>query len=89
MSFPVKAWIRFYFKLSLISAWNGFIRFAYVAVGGATAQLTQVVDIRTLGMKGVGWILAGTILSNIGLALFKHQIPDPAEPTPPLDPPVS
>jgi predicted membrane channel-forming protein YqfA (hemolysin III family) len=84
MSFPIKAWLRFYFKLVLISAWNGILRFGYVASGAAAVQLTQTVDIRTLGVKGALWILGGTIVASIGGALYKHQIPDPNEPTPPV-----
>lgn len=83
MDFPIKAWIRFYFKLTLVAAWNGIIKFIYVASGGAIAQCAQVVDARVLGMKGWGYILLGTVLASVGAALLRHQLPEPNEPTQP------
>jgi hypothetical protein len=83
MSFPIKAWIRFYFKLSLVAAWNGVIKFIYVVSGGAIAQCAEVVDVKTLGMKGWVYILIGTVLASVGAAWMRHQLPEPNEPTQP------
>lgn len=83
MSFPVKAWLTFYLRLILVSAWNGILRFVYVASGAAAAQLTQVVDLRTVGMKAFGWVLAGTVVASVADALNRHRVPEPNEPTAP------
>jgi hypothetical protein len=80
MSFPFKAWVRFYFKLTLIAAWNGVIQFAYVAFGAGGAQLTGAVDLRTLGVPAAGWVFLGTVVANIAGAWYRHRIADPAEP---------
>ena len=89
MTFPWRAWVRFYFKLSLISAWNGVLRFVYVASGAGAAQCTGLTDIRTIGMKGALYVFAGTVVASVAAALFRYQLPDPAAPTMPTEPAVA
>lgn len=81
MSLPVKAWLRFYFKLSLVAGWNGVLRFLYVLTSAGVLQGTQTVDFRTIGWAGTGWVLFGTMLASIAGAWYRHPLPEPSEPT--------
>jgi len=84
MSFPVKAWIRFYFKLVLIAAWNGALRFLYVLTGAGAASGAQLVDLKAIGLKEAAWVLASTVVVSVAGALYKHQLPEPSEPAAPI-----
>ena len=84
MTFPIKAWIRFYFKLVLVAAWNGALRFIYVLAGAGAASGAQLVDLKAIGLKEATWVLASTMIVSVAGALYKHQLPEPSEPETPI-----
>lgn len=79
----IKAWARYYAKLSGLALWRGFVCWLYVLTGAGTVQAGGLVDLRTIGIAGAGWTLLGTMLASVAAALFKNQPPDPAAPAPP------
>jgi len=76
----LKLWAKFYGKIAIISAWNGILRFSYVATGAAAASTASLVDLRSLSIGGFGWLLLGTIIASIFGELYKHPLPLPQEP---------
>lgn len=78
-----KAWGRFYAKLIAIAAVNGSIIWFKFTVGAASAQLAGLVDLRSIGWKGAGWTLLGTVAVNIATELGQFLLPNPSAPTPP------
>lgn len=88
----LRAWARFYAKLTLIAAWNGFLCWFAVLVGVGGVQTVSTltalpaagaVDLRAIHWQGALWTLLGTIATAIGFALARHLMPEPPEPPPP------
>lgn len=80
MDVPYKAWLRFYFKLSLSAAWNGFLKFLWVLTGAGALQVTQTVNLTSIGLQGAFYLLLSTIVVNIAADLYKHPLPAPEVP---------